>query len=128
MRLHLSRVQLGAIGGGAALLMTLWMCGRFSDSPVVRIEFGADADQFEGLEVLIDGRVVGKLRRSDQATLSGFEIRKGTHHVCVQHPQYGCSPTRVTADKPGQELMLRLEYEEVTEPRGASRIRLALRG
>jgi hypothetical protein len=128
MRLHLSRIHMGAIGGGAALLLGLWMCGHFSDAPVVQIEFGTDADQFEGLDVLIDGQVVGKLRRSGQVTRSGFEVDRGTHHVCVQHPQYGCSPTRVMADKPGQELMLKLEYEEVPEPRGASRIRLALRG
>jgi hypothetical protein len=128
MRLNLSRTHLGAIGGGAALAMTVWMCVGFRDSPVVQIEFGADVDQFEGLDVLIDGQVVGKLKRSGQATRSDFEVRKGAHHVCVQHPQYGCSPTRVTTDEPGKELMLRLEYEEVSEPRGGSRIRLALRG
>jgi hypothetical protein len=128
MHLNLSRVHMGALGGGVVLMMAFWMCGGLSDAPVVQIEFGMDADQFEGLDVLIDGQVVGKLRRYGQATRSGFEVDKGSHDVCVQHPQYGCSPARVTTDKPGQKLLLLLEYEEVYEPSGSARTRLALRG
>jgi len=123
LNMRLALIATGILLVGAYLLMG----GSLGASPIVSIEFGTDPQQFEGLEVEIDGQVVGKLKMFGQATRSGFEVSKGIHSVRVLHPQLSCEPARVATELEGQKVMLLLEYQDTYDPRGGSKPGLILR-
>jgi hypothetical protein len=108
--LHL---RMGAIGAGIVLVaLFLLGGGTLGGRRVVQIEFGAAPGEFEGLAVEIDGRVVGRLERFGEATRSGFEVARGTHSVCVRHPDIPCEPASVALDRSGEKARLMLDFEE----------------
>ena len=119
MFLNSWRIRLGAMGAGIVLMVT-WMVWGGSmlpgSEPRVLIEFGADPDQFAGLDVEIDGQVAGKLEQIGQATRTAFKVSPGAHTVRVLHPEFGCRPAEVTADTPGMSTMLLLDHDEMPGP------------
>ena len=82
------------------------------DRPHVVIEFGADPGQFEGLEVELDGKVVGTLKKLGAVTRTGFAVDKGEHTVRVRSPRFSCQPVKVNAQLKLQKIYLMLEYAE----------------
>jgi len=113
MQLNLTNMRFGAIAAGVVLVAMYWMCGGyFGTEQVIQIEFGMYAEEFEGLEVEIDGDVVGKLKMHGQATRSGFSVSEGTHRICVRHPDLPCTPAIVDTELAGQKVLLLLDIEE----------------
>ena len=130
MFLNSWRIRLGlAAAGVIVLVMYLFATGGSlvpGSKPGILIEFGSYPQQFEGLQVEIDGQVVGELKRYGQATRTGFEVSKGEHTVRVISPNFDCTPTKVTTTLPGQKVMLLLEVDDAYSSNG--RPMLTLRG
>ena len=78
----------------------------------ILIEFGGDLDNFEGLDVEIDGRVVGQLERVGQATRIAFPVEPGKHQLRVVGPAFESAPTPIDAPNPGMSTMVLLEYAD----------------
>ena len=99
----------------SALVLCLWLVhtGCMSDNkPKISIEFGAYPDQFEGLEVEIDGKVVGKLERHAAITRSAFPVTKGEHLVRIRSDKYACAPRKVKIERNLEKQMLILNISE----------------
>jgi len=113
MQLQPLHLRIGAVAAGI-LLVALFVLGggSFGGTRIVQIEFGLAPGEFEGLAVEIDGRVVGRLERLGQATRSGFEVGRGTHSVCVRHPELPCEPASVALERSGERARLMLDFEE----------------
>ena len=111
MQLNALHMRFGAIAGGVVLIMGYAMCGgSWGDEMIVQIDFSMAPEQLEGVDVEIDGEVVGKLESYGQANRTGFEVAKGTHTVCLKHPDFACEPLELTLDKPGQKARLLAEF------------------
>ena len=114
-------LRLGLIGAGV-LLGVAWMLWGGSLVPgsdcKVLVEFGSDPDTFAGMEVVSDGKVLGRLESIGQATHTAFPVACGTHEVAVRHPGFDSSPIEVAAEIPGFSTMLQLEHGEVPGPGG----------
>ena len=126
MKLNALHMRFGAIAAGF-LLLVLGGRAMFSSSDSrVLIEFGADVDGFEGLPVEIDGKMVGKLQRTGQATRMAFPIENGEHTVRVVHPQMECEATRVRV-KPNAKVYLQLDVMDGADAAGRLKNTLVLR-
>jgi hypothetical protein len=99
----------------AALLLlalpALTGCGLPDNQPRVSIEFGA-VPELEGATVLIDGKAVGKLEKTGQATRINFPVPKGTHEVTLQSPQFDCRPVQINAELTAQKIRLMVDVAE----------------
>jgi hypothetical protein len=114
MQLNAIHMRFGAIAGGIVLFFGYLMCGgSFGGDRIVQLDFSMYPELFEGLEVEIDGQVVGKLESVGQATRSGFKVGKGEHRVRVLHPEYASEPLTVVLEKPGEKARLLLDLAEV---------------
>jgi hypothetical protein len=104
-------MRFGAIAAGVVLLAISGMCGALRERPagVIQIDFARDSDLFLGLEVEIDGVVVGKLKRTGEQALAGFGVGYGRHEVRLLHPAIGCRPAVVDVEHQGQRIRLLLE-------------------
>jgi len=113
MQLNALHMRLGAMAGGI-LLVTFFIVsgGTLGDRPVIQLDFSMYPEEFEGLPVEIDGKVVGKLQRYGQAMRSGFEVRKGRHTVRVVHPEFDCEPLALELDKPGEKARILIDLTE----------------
>lgn len=123
-------IRLGIIGAALVLLLfyLLWGGELFPGTkPGILIEFGSDPDEFVGLPVEIDGKIVGKLERFGQATRTGFTTTKGPHIVRVVSPNIPCEPLKIDNLLPGMKRMLLLEYDEVSDGSGRMKQVLLLR-
>ena len=75
------------------------------NKPRISIEFGA-VPELEGAEVLVDGKVVGKLERTGQVTRINFPVAKGRHEVAIRDPRFDCKPVQVNAELDAQKIRL----------------------
>ena len=103
----------------AALLALVVLAGCFPDArPRVLIEWGVSPETFEGADVEIDGKVVGKLQKFGAATRTAFPVDKGDHTVRVLHPKFDCEPFHYDAVLNGDKLFLLLDFAETQSPSG----------
>ena len=114
MYLNALRIRLGLIAAGIIITAAYMLCGGSllpGREARILIEFGTDPDQFTGLDVEIDGAVVGKLERIGQATRTAFPVKPGIHQVRVVGPAYDSRPVPIEAPNPGLSTMVLLEYD-----------------
>lgn len=115
MFLNALRIRIGLVVVGIIMTAAWMLCGG---SPLpgsqarILIEFGSDPDQFAGLDVEIDGAIVGKLERVGQATRTAFPVKPGTHQVRVVGPAYDSRAVPIDAPNPGLSTMVLLEYDD----------------
>jgi hypothetical protein len=116
------RIRLWLMISGILVVGIYLLAGGSFAGPknVILIEFGMYPDEFEGLEVYIDGQPAGELRRFGNAFKTGFEVDDGEHTVSVAHPDYECRPTRVFTGVGGQKVHLILDVMETTNDFGES--------
>jgi len=93
------------------LLIVLWWATLGRNPCVIQIEFGIDPRGFEGLPVVIDGEVVGRLQRMGAATRTGFKVKDGDHTIRLQHPRLPSEPAHVTSGVGGRTVMLLADYQ-----------------
>lgn len=127
MQLNSLHMRVGAMAAGV-LLAGLFVLsgGSFGGQAVIQLDFSMYPEDFEGLEVEIDGKVVGALERHGQALRSGFEVSKGEHRVRVLHPELECEPVTVHLDRPGQKARLLMEIQSRIDDRGNQIATIAL--
>jgi hypothetical protein len=82
------------------------------DRPRISIEFGMYPEMFEGLDVQIDGRVVGQLKKTGQHTRCSFPADPGLHEIYVDHPEIECVPARAELQGPGHKVRFLLDLED----------------
>ena len=99
-----------AIAGIAIMIGYFAMGGSFGASNSVMIEFGMYPEEFEGCDVEIDGKVVGKLQMFGQATRSAFGVKDGKHTIRVIHPEFVCDSHIITSGVGGSSVMLILDF------------------
>ena len=92
------------------------------------INFAMYPEEFEGLEVEIDGEVAGRLERFGAQTTTKFLVPRGDHLVRVLHPEMDCPPRKVTADNRAMAVHLMLDIMETVDEDGRYRSLLTLDG
>lgn len=121
MFLNALRIRIGMVVSGV-LLAIGWAAFGHSLFPSTQarilIEFGADPEQFAGLDVEIDGRIAGQLERVGQATRTAFAVEPGTHQVRVVGPAFDSAPATIDARHSGMSTMVLLEHSEVPSASG----------
>jgi hypothetical protein len=93
-------------------------CMLPDNKPRISIEFGA-VPELEGAEVLVDGKVVGKLERTGQVTRINFPIEKGRHDVAIRDPRFDCQPAQVNAELDAQKIRLLATIGETMNTTGS---------
>jgi hypothetical protein len=113
-----------------ALLVSLPPSAGCTRPPVatISIDFSMYPEEFEGLEVEIDGEVVGRLEPVGQYRRNGFTVMKGTHTVRVLHPEYDCPPVEVNADNAALDVILMMDIGERYDEKGGYRTVIDLIG
>ena len=120
MQIDLRSVRvIGIMAGVITLLLYLVLGGSLSNPSVIQIDFAMYPEDFEGLDVEIDGKVVGKLQKYGQRMVSGFEVDKGVHLVRIDSPDVGCPPIKVTVDE-SEKVRLMLDYGSIVNENGRS--------
>ena len=105
----------------------LLFAGCFGDSrPHVVIEFGMYPDLFEGLDVQIDGKTVGQLKKTGAITRTGWPLDKGEHTIQVLSPKFESQPYKLNAELRMQKIMLILELTDGATADGRMTQALAL--
>lgn len=113
MQLNALHMRFAAIAGGIIVLVAYAMMGgSFGGDRIVQIDFGMDPELFEGLEVEIDGKIVGKLQMHGQVARTGFEVGSGRHEVRVLHPELDSEPVTLDLEKPGTTARTMLQIHE----------------
>jgi hypothetical protein len=113
MFLNAFRFRLALMGVGfVTLLFYLMMGGRIGPTGegVIQVEYGAYPEAFEGLQVAIDGKAAGELKRFGAATRTGFQVREGRHEVRVVSSRFTTRPRLVNVDG-GRTVLLVLDFE-----------------
>ena len=119
MQLNIVHVRVAlAIAGVVVLIGYFAAGGSFGSRSTIAIEFGMYPREFEGLEVEIDGEVVGRLERFGQATRTAFAVKDGRHTVRVLHPELASREEVVTSGVGGQRVMMVLDIADVGNGRG----------
>ena len=118
MFLNSLHLRFGLLAAGAVLLAIFLLAGGSLGSPeIIQLDFSMYPEVFEGCDVEIDGRVVGRLERYGQAMRSGFEVNEGQHVVRVLHDEFGSQPIEVDITSTGQKVRLMLDifqrYDDV---------------
>ena len=98
-----------ALAGILVLVGYLAAGGSLGSRSTITIEFGMYPEEFEGLDVEIDGTVVGKLKKFGQATRTAFAVKDGRHTVRILHPEYQSITENVTTGTGGRQVMLILD-------------------
>jgi len=111
----------------ALLLVVVWKVAMGASRSVVIIEFGQAPELLEGAEVLVDGEVVGTLRRMGARTQTGFELVDGRHTVEVRREGWGSEPLEVTGGFGGERVLLLAEPGERYGTDGAERVIVLMR-
>ena len=73
--------------------------------PALVVDYGNAPEEFEGTDLEIDGKLVGKLKRDGQRPRTSFAVDAGDHAVRVAAQKYDSRPDVFTV-KPGEELVL----------------------
>jgi hypothetical protein len=124
--LNAFRIRLALMGAGILVLcLYLLSGGRLgpADRGTIAIEYGMYPREFEGLEVAVDGQVVGTLVGHGSMTRAAFAIREGEREVRVIHPEYGCTPRRLEVSS-GRTVMLILDIGSQVDESGVQRTML----
>jgi hypothetical protein len=98
MRLDAIRIRVMMMSAGLlTVLIFLIASGRIGGRPhgMIAIEWGAYPEAFAGLDVEVDGQVVGKLTYLGARAASGFEVAEGPHEVRVVGPKWRSVPRKV---------------------------------
>jgi hypothetical protein len=116
MQLNIVRIRLGAAIAGI-LVVGIYLMGGGSLTPgsksAILIQFGMYPEVFEGCDVLIDGEVVGTLRRVGANCQNGFSVKDGEHTVEIRHAEIGCRPAKVTTGAGASHVMLIADFTDV---------------
>jgi hypothetical protein len=116
MFLNALHMRIAAIAGGVILLGVFFLFGGSFGSPeVIQLDFGMYPEVFEGAEVEIDGRVVGTLERTGQATRAGFKVKQGKHVVRVLHAKFESEDMQIEVRK-GEKVRVMLDMVERYDP------------
>ncbi len=130
MTLHILHWRLGALVGGLVLMGGFFLfTGTLipgTESGVI-INFGTYPELFEGQEVLVDGRVAGRLERFGQSPRKGFALRKGAHTIEIRHPLFSCEPLELTAEMAKGRPQYMLDIEERSDTVGRLSPRIVFR-
>ena len=129
MFLNSWRMRLGLIAAGVLLTGAYLIFGGrplLGADTGVLIEFGADPDRFAGMDVEVDGRIVGKLEQFGQTTRTAFPLPAGEHTVRVVHSDFNSIPAKVSCDTPGIKPMLILNYADSSGTDGSGKPTLEL--
>lgn len=130
MQLSISKLKLGFIGVGLFFTVAIFLyTGALfpGHTSTISIEWGIEPS-FEGLDVEIDGVIVGKLEKFGQATHTGFEVGAGSHTVRVIHPSFDCPPQPVEIKSAGEHVRLLLDVTDAVDRKGRMKPQLTLRG
>ena len=84
-------------------------------------------DDFDGLPVEIDGRVVGSLKKFGENPRTAFLVSKGDHKIRVVHPTMASETVTVTAVSKVMPVTLLLEVGEAAGASGTLSSVLVLR-
>jgi len=126
MFLNIFKVRLAlAVAGLVVLGGYLAAGGGFGSKSTISIEYGMYPREFAGLQVEIDGKVVGTLKGFGNATRTAFAVKDGRHTVRVLHPDLECLPRTVTSGAGGRNVMLILDYRDRAAPDGSLQTVLA---
>jgi hypothetical protein len=109
MRLSLDRLLPFVLLAALAALA----CG--ASHPALVVDWGNAPSEFEGADVEIDGKLVGKLTRDGQRPRTSFAVDAGDHAVRLAAPKYDTRPDVVSV-KPGEELVLVAEIKPASSP------------
>jgi hypothetical protein len=112
-----------ALAGLALLPLAGCMGGGGGQGKIVIIYH----EEFDGLEVEIDGKVVGKLKKFGENPRTAFLVSKGDHTIRVLHPTLASTPEKVTAVSKAVPVTLLLEVGEGTSADGRFASSLVLR-
>ena len=122
------RIRLALMGSGIIVLAFYLIAGGpIASKSVIRLEFGMYPEEFEGLEVTIDGESVGHLQRFGAAFRTGFQVEDGQHIVEVISPDLPCEPLRVTSGRGGRHVLLVMDVASFATPEGKVESRIVLR-
>lgn len=126
MKISLPHVRvMGIILGITVVFLFLMMGGSLSTPCIIQIDFSMYPEEFEGLDVQIDGEIVGKLQKYGQRSVSGFEVNKGIHFVRIVSPELECPPQKVTVDD-GEKIRFILDFGSYVDDRGRTQTIIAL--
>jgi hypothetical protein len=122
-RLRIAFLALGLV----AWLVFMGASGRIGGKPrgVVVIQFGAYPDEFAGLDVEVDGKVLGQLQYMNGQTRTGFSLTEGYHDIRVTGPRWHSTPRKVEVGRDRTVNML-LDTQPVMLPDGSQRNGLVL--
>jgi len=94
--------------------------GRYAPGAAgtIQIEYGMHAQEFEGLDVEIDGQVAGPLKPFASSTRAGFAVKEGQHRVRLLTPNLPSRGEKVQVYA-GSSVLLLLEVEDRVGEDGA---------
>lgn len=83
--------------GLVAWLIFMGATGRIGGTPrgTVIIQFGQYPDEFAGLDVEVDGKVVGELQYMHGQTRTGFALTEGDHDIRVTGANWSSEPRKI---------------------------------
>ena len=96
-----------------AILVVLWRSCVAGPAYIVQIQFGMNPEVLAGAEVVIDGEVVGVLKRHGNRTVSGFPVEEGDHTAELRLPGCESERARFTSGFGGARVTL-LWYPDIT--------------
>ena len=112
MFMNALNMRFAAIAAGVVVIgLFLLMGGSFGQPEIIQLDFGMYPELLEGAQVEIDGKVVGTLESTGQATRAGFKVEKGRHVVRVLHPEIAAADIEVEL-KTGEKARVLLDLEE----------------
>lgn len=97
--------RIGIVVAGA-IVTIMWRMSLGEPMTVILIDFGIKPELLVGTEVVIDGEVVGTLKRMGSRTQTGFEVPDGDHVVELRNREIPGRQRRVTTGFGGGRVML----------------------
>ena len=85
-------------------------CACGPSHPALVVDYGNAPEEFEGKDVEVDGKLIGKLKRDGQRPRTTFPVDAGDHAVRLAAQKYDSRPEVVTV-KAGEELVLFAEIK-----------------
>jgi hypothetical protein len=115
-----------ALIAAALLCLSSAACLLPDNKPRISIEFGA-VPELEGSEVVIDGKVAGKLERTGQATRISFPVSKGQHEVTLKSSQFDCETAHVNIELDAQKVRMLVDVGESSSLNGGAKPSIVFR-
>jgi hypothetical protein len=111
MKLNVFHVRAAmAIAGVMLMVAYLASGGSFGSKSTVLIEFGMYPREFQGCEVEIDGKVVGRLTMFGQASRTAFSVKDGKHVLRVLSPEWESQAFEFEAGAGARDVHLILDF------------------